>query len=115
MNRRGFLKSLGKGAAVGAAIGTPAALAADYGKGKDVTGFNFACGCGNNVIATVPEVESEVKAKCRKCGKNWRLLWKGDHFQTFSGERTQVARSAEPEHLVDSPKYREAMKRIGGW
>lgn len=93
-------------------MATPAAHAIEvhHGPAPEVTAFNFVCGCGNNLIARVPAEESEVNVLCNRCNKPWRLLWKGDHFQTFSGERTgrlpDIARG-------ETAHFRENMRRIG--
>lgn len=87
-SRRGFLKFLGKGSAVGAVLAVPAssyAIGVDMAAtGEDFTAFNFVCFCDRNLIAKVPKnVGDVVEIKCG-CGTQYRMRWEGDHFQTFN-------------------------------
>lgn len=89
-SRRGFLKILGKGSAVGAVLATPTAgytIGIDRGvPGGDKTAFNFICVCDRSLIAEVPKnIGDTVHVKC-DCGRTWRMRWEGDHFQTFDNE-----------------------------
>ena len=98
-SRRGFLKFLGKGGAVGAALAVPGSSyaigvdAATKGEPRTELAFNFTCACSRSLIAAVPEkVGTVVDVPC-DCGREWHMRWEGDHFQTF--DQTTVERSTQ--------------------
>ena len=54
----------------------------DVASGEEKVALNFACICGEYLIAEAPKNEgSVVKLPC-KCGNKWELTWAGDHFKT---------------------------------
>ena len=88
-SRRGFLKFLGKGGAVGAALAVPGSSyaigvdAATKGEPRTELAFNFTCACSRSLIAAVPETVGTVVVVPCDCGREWHMRWEGDHFQTF--------------------------------
>lgn len=114
IGRRGFLKALGKGTVVGAAMATPAAYAGgvDLASGKDrtVQAFNFECTCARNLVATVPEkVDEIISLKC-DCGTGWRFQWKGDHFVTYRTEKPPLNTVKPEQAYVDDETTMDYLK-----
>lgn len=110
IGRRGFLKALGKGAAVGAAMATPTvsyAVGVDHAKpGSDKTFFNFGCPCGNNLAAEVPDtIGKTVNVKC-DCGTTYEFQWRGDHFATHHLEKP-------PQAFADDEEENEKLRQFG--
>ena len=89
-SRRGFLKFLGKGGAVGAALAVPGSSyaigvdAATKGEPRTELAFNFTCACGRSLIAEVPKKAGTVVDVRCECRREWYMRWEGDHFQTFN-------------------------------
>lgn len=87
-SRRGFLKFLGTGGAVGAVAALPGsayAVGVDPAKGEEFTAFNFVCRCDRSLIAKVPKnVGDVVRVEC-DCGRQWVMVWEGDHFNARGG------------------------------
>lgn len=121
IGRRGFLKALGKGTVVGAAMATPAAYAGgmDLAKSgtKDQKVFNFTCECGRSHMAPVPaEIGDVVTVEC-ECGQGIRLRWNGGSFTGFPmhGEITPIghvkAEAASANKV--NPEMMEKLKHIG--
>jgi hypothetical protein len=116
IGRRGFLKALGKGTVVGAAMATPAAYAGGIDLAKDHIAFNFTCACGRSSIAPVPsEIGHVVIVEC-ECGEKLRLRWNGGSFTAFPlhGEMRPIGEVAETvsENKVN-PEMMEKLRRIG--
>ena len=80
-SRRGFLKFLGKGGAVGAALAVPGSSyaigvdAATKGDPRTALAFNFTCACSRSLIAAVPETVGTVVVVPCDCGREWHMRW----------------------------------------
>lgn len=78
-SRRGFLKMLGMGGAIGVAGVVPALAVTAQGVKVE---FNFTCSCGKGILTEVPkELGTAVQFAC-PCGNHWTLIWNGDSFST---------------------------------
>ena len=80
--RRGFLRLLGLGSAMGAGLavtGTGSVMAAPATAPAQAA-FNFTCDCGAAVVAAVPPQKGMVVNTVCANGHRYQLTWKGTHF-----------------------------------